>query len=454
LVGDPYGEARITNDSTGYYCFADLEPDDYILCEDVQTDHAWHQTCPPPAPGVPQSCYVPYLSAGESIDTLNFGNQRSDVSDLRVTVSGTRARSNHNKTLTILYENIGALTVSNVSVVLKLPPQTTYVSSTHNGNYFAGSDSVTWNLNNLSAGQSGSLDATVGVPAHQPDGEDLVSHADIYPTIGDNTPSNNAYTEHELVCNSQDPNEKHVIPAGNVTIHDRLTYHIDFQNVGNDTAFNIVVKDTLDPNLDLMTLTNMITSHPSTFSIFDRELTWTFTDVNLPDSLVNEPGSNGFVEFSVLPETTLSLGSIIENRASVYFDFNPPVVTNTVHNYIAPPCSYTPGDANGVGGFTGLDVTYSVRFFKGGPHPPYSCDCPPHGNWYVAGDVNGSCSFSGLDVTMMVRHFKTNAAVNPCPDCPPGGLLAPPAPGEGPTPAVQLKMVPTLKAKDVIKASD
>jgi hypothetical protein len=88
--------------------------------------------------------------------------------------------------------------------------------------------------------------------------------------------------------------------------------------------------------------------------------------------------------------------------------------------HFSPPCFYTPGDANGNGGFTGLDITYSVRYFKGGPHPSYSCDCPPHGNWYVAGDVNGSCSFSGLDITYMVRFFKGGPGPIPCPDCPPG----------------------------------
>jgi hypothetical protein len=82
-------------------------------------------------------------------------------------------------------------------------------------------------------------------------------------------------------------------------------------------------------------------------------------------------------------------------------------------------CNYVTGDANNSASFTGLDVTYSVRYFKGGPLPPYSCNCPPHGTWYVAGDVNGSCSFSGLDVTYMVRYFKGGAAPIACPDCPP-----------------------------------
>ena len=95
----------------------------------------------------------------------------------------------------------------------------------------------------------------------------------------------------------------------------------------------------------------------------------------------------------------------------------------------APGCNYVTGDVNNSGGFSGLDVTYSVRYFKGGPDPLYACECPTgSGNtWYVVGDVNGSCSFSGLDVTYMVRYFKGGPAPMPCPSCPPS-LLAPPGP--------------------------
>jgi hypothetical protein len=88
-------------------------------------------------------------------------------------------------------------------------------------------------------------------------------------------------------------------------------------------------------------------------------------------------------------------------------------------NVVAAGCPYTIGDANGNGAFNGLDVTYSVGYFKGGPPPPFNCNCPPHGVWYVAGDVNASCSFNGLDVTYMVAYFKGGPTPNPCPDCPP-----------------------------------
>jgi hypothetical protein len=86
----------------------------------------------------------------------------------------------------------------------------------------------------------------------------------------------------------------------------------------------------------------------------------------------------------------------------------------------SPACSYVIGDANYNGAFNGLDVTYCVAYFKGGPPPPYECECTPGRTWYVAGDVNQSCSFNGLDVTYMVAYLKGGPAPNPCPDCPPG----------------------------------
>jgi hypothetical protein len=85
----------------------------------------------------------------------------------------------------------------------------------------------------------------------------------------------------------------------------------------------------------------------------------------------------------------------------------------------AGTCQYAVGDANGNGSFNGLDVTYSVAYFKGGAPPPYECECTPDNTWYVAGDVNQSCSFNGLDVTYMVAYFKGGPSPNPCPDCPP-----------------------------------
>jgi hypothetical protein len=98
-----------------------------------------------------------------------------------------------------------------------------------------------------------------------------------------------------------------------------------------------------------------------------------------------------------------------------------------VSNSIAGGCSYIDGDANNNGAFNGIDVTYSVTYFKGGPLPPYSCDCNGS-TWYVAGDVNGNCQFNGIDVSYMVSYFKGGNAPIPCPACPPARLAEPPVP--------------------------
>ena len=91
-------------------------------------------------------------------------------------------------------------------------------------------------------------------------------------------------------------------------------------------------------------------------------------------------------------------------------------------------CSYVDGDVNNNGAFNGIDVTYSVTYFKGGPLPPYSCECTPGNTWFVAGDVNGNCAFNGIDVSYMVGYFKGGPAPIPCPACPPTLLAEPPAP--------------------------
>ncbi|MBK9629215.1 MAG: hypothetical protein IPO56_16370 [Flavobacteriales bacterium] len=42
---------------------------------------------------------------------------------------------------------------------------------------------------------------------------------------------------------------------------------------------------------------------------------------------MNEPRSHGFVTFRIRPRTPVLPGTVIENIANIYFDFNPPVIT-------------------------------------------------------------------------------------------------------------------------------
>jgi hypothetical protein len=64
-------------------------------------------------------------------------------------------------------------------------------------------------------------------------------------------------------------------------------------------------------------------------------LTFTFNHIELPDSTRDEPGSHGMVSYRLKQKPGLAEGTEITNTAYIYFDFNMPIVTNTVLNTIS-----------------------------------------------------------------------------------------------------------------------
>lgn len=137
---------------------------------------------------------------------------------------------------------------------------------------------------------------------------------------------------------SYDPNDKQGFPEGYGDMHyikpnTDLEYLIRFQNTGTDTAFRVVVLDTLSNFLDITSIHPGASSHPYDFDIVGRGvLKFTFDNILLPDSTTNEEESHGFVKFRISQLQDLPLGSEITNTAAIYFDFNEPVITNqTIH---------------------------------------------------------------------------------------------------------------------------
>lgn len=143
------------------------------------------------------------------------------------------------------------------------------------------------------------------------------------------------------VVGSYDPNEKLAFPRGFSDQHfiepnTSLRYELGFQNTGNDTAFLVVLRDTLSALLDPATLRVGAGSHPFEWTLEGPGiLTFTFANILLPDSTTNEPASHGFVQFDIAQKADNPIGSVIENRAGIYFDINPVVLTNTVWHTVA-----------------------------------------------------------------------------------------------------------------------
>jgi uncharacterized repeat protein (TIGR01451 family) len=145
-----------------------------------------------------------------------------------------------------------------------------------------------------------------------------------------------------VVTGSHDPNDKTGYPNGYTEQHyinpnQQLQYVIRFQNTGNDTAFTVVIRDTLAYDLNIFTVTPGVASHPYEFRMYGpRVLEWTFNNILLPDSTTNLEGSNGFVTYHVEQVPDLAPGTVIHNKADIYFDLNEPVTTNetwhTIYN--------------------------------------------------------------------------------------------------------------------------
>jgi hypothetical protein len=142
------------------------------------------------------------------------------------------------------------------------------------------------------------------------------------------------------IVNSYDPNEKSVVPAGLTDEHfikdnTRLKYHVDFQNTGTDVAYTVVIRDTLSEFLDPASILFGAASHPYEWDITGKGiLTMTFNNINLPDSNANEKDSHGYISFEIAQQSGNPLGTVIRNTAAIYFDYNDPIITNTVFNTV------------------------------------------------------------------------------------------------------------------------
>jgi hypothetical protein len=150
------------------------------------------------------------------------------------------------------------------------------------------------------------------------------------------TGMDSAVTEQQVqVVGSYDPNDKAVSPAGFgadgriIPSTGALKYTIRFQNTGTYLAENVKVIDTISTLLDLSSFKLMATSHPCEVIIKGREVTFAFNGIQLADSFSNEPASHGYIQYSINPLPAFVNGSVITNRADIYFDFNAPILTNT-----------------------------------------------------------------------------------------------------------------------------
>lgn len=128
---------------------------------------------------------------------------------------------------------------------------------------------------------------------------------------------------------SYDPNIKHCSPNGKVMHEvDRVRYHIQFQNEGNDEARNVRIADTLDERFDLYDINISEASHQFRHIMNNNVLEFVFDEINLKPKAENEAESRGYIIFELKLKQALKEFDSISNKAYIYFDDNQPVITN------------------------------------------------------------------------------------------------------------------------------
>lgn len=282
----------------------------------------------------------PIQLSADSIITENIGFVPTTItSSIDVDLTSAPTRCGFNVPFWLNYSNTGTSINSgmvdfhineNASLMTANPPADSIVG-----------DTLYWFISDLPPTHNKRILLELEIPdaGFLGDTVDIISNTYLTDATGSEPELSQSFSFKSQITCAYDPNDKQVNPAGFLEEHytligKDLEYTIRFQNTGNDTAFNVFIEDVLDPNLDLSSLQLLSASHPmeTRINTDTRQIVFNFPNILLPDSLVNEPLSHGFVKFSVKVKDHILEGTRIENYAGIFFDANPPIITNTTYN--------------------------------------------------------------------------------------------------------------------------
>jgi hypothetical protein len=294
-----------------------------------------------------------YLVTNPLTSNLDFGFTSSS-SNFDNTISGITLgccgilQAGTNRTLRVNYMNLLCADNSGM-VTLTLEPNMTFnwanpSPSSVVGNVltwsFFGLNNVTWNH---------FVDVNVSIPFLNNNniayvtGDTVCLTAAISSTSGtDIDMSNNTATSCFYIGTAYDPNDKHGMPQGIgpngiIAKGTDIEYMIRFQNTGAAPAQQVYILDTLDTDIDPLTIKVLGSSHNMVLTKNGNQFRFDFPNIMLPDSSSNVKASQGFVRFLAKQKSTIAYGALITNTAHIHFDAQAAVVTNTTKHTIKMP---------------------------------------------------------------------------------------------------------------------
>ncbi len=341
-VGEPFfRDASVTINPGNFVNYGNLtnggltykEFGDYVVSYNSLATPFWELTT--------NSSYNVSLTEADPADTVFFGIKPIlFYSNMTPGIVMGNLRCNDSQVFNIYGENTGTRIVDNGTLWLEIDPNVASIEYIDIPDTIVAPNLYGWHFNELFPSHIVHKQIRLGIPGPPdfPIGDEL--HFQSYITYTDMTGdyTSSIFEYNEIVDCAYDPNDKLVnpiYPFNYALIGEPLTYTIRFQNTGNAEAYDVVIRDTLDPNLNPATFRVIASSHDAVLNTElkdDQYLSFNFNNIFLPDSTTNFEASQGFVMYSIqayedIPETTQ-----ITNTAGIYFDFNPPIITNTTEN--------------------------------------------------------------------------------------------------------------------------
>lgn len=177
-----------------------------------------------------------------------------------------------------------------------------------------------------------------------------------------------------------------------------VTYLIRFQNPRADTAYHVVVRDTLDPRLDAATLTVLATSHPyHMVQEANQVVRWYFNDIRLSPLTDGFAGTVGFILFSVRLRPFVAPGQTITNHSCVTFNHQTTRCTNQAIVWVESAASTltlpTDDDTNG-GWLVVPSPNYGVFEVRPAAQRAESLGSRP-AQWWIT-DISGRTVWQGI----------------------------------------------------------
>ncbi len=204
-------------------------------------------------------------------------------------------------------------------------------------------NTITWNLASTTAFNAAPptifASFVTSGPTRVP-GDSVRSAFMVTPITGDIYTPNNNFNDTNIIRGPFDPNDITVSPAGFVPAGTVLDYTVRFENMGNDTAHNVHVLDTVSANLDMNSLEILASSARMDIAISNvgglNIIKFDFPNIKLLDSSFHNECQGSF-RFRMKIKDGLADGTLIPHRVGIYFDGNDVVMTNTAQDTIGIP---------------------------------------------------------------------------------------------------------------------